>query len=159
MAEINLVKCDYGLALFDCETEYWFDGEEFGKLPTRTASALSNVFAGLRGKDFSRKSLKEWNNAHGVIESGELEGNFFGRHWELDWMQHHFEFTRADTWPQYYQVTISAPTLWQSDLQMKVPYDKLPRVPHPKKEPGFGIVEMNIPCPLNAANPSIESKP
>ena len=146
--EINLVKCDDGLVLFDYETEYWFDGEEFGVLPSTTASTLVNVFAGLRGNQFILKPLKEWNSAHGVIGSGEVPSREFGKYMQLDWKQYHFEFTRTDTYPQYYQVTISAPTLWQGTLQLKVPYDKLPRAPHPKKEPGFGPVEIYIPSSL-----------
>ncbi len=146
--EINLAKCYNGLVLFDYETEYWFDGEMFGGLPTTTASALADVFAGLRGNQFTPQPLKKWNSAHGVIGSGAVPGREFCKYLQLDWKQHHFEFTRADTWPQYYQVTISAPTLWQGTLQMKVPYDKLPRVPHPKKEPGFGPIEISLPSPL-----------
>jgi len=115
---------------------------------TTTASALANVFAGLRGNQFTPEPLKKWNSAHGVIGSGAVPGREFCKYLQLDWKQHHFEFTRADTWPQYYQVTISAPTLWQGTLQMKVPYDKLPRAPHPKKEPGFGPIEISLPSPL-----------
>ena len=146
--EINLAKCHKGLVLFDYETEYWFDGEEFGGVPSATATLLADVFDGHRGRQFNNKPLEEWNSAHGVIASGRVPGREWDKYLQLDWKQHHFEFTRTDTWPQFYQMTISAPTLWQSDLLMKVQYDKLSQTLHSKEEPGFSPVEIVIPSPL-----------
>ena len=144
---IEFVQCDDGLAFFDCCSAYWFDGEKIGQLPSKNAVVLSKIFEEIRGKEFSRKLLDEWNRAHGVISEGKGERNDLREPKQLDWKQHHFEFTITESWPKYYELTISAPSLWQNDFQMKVPYDKLPRRSHPKKEPDFGPVEVKMPSP------------
>ena len=144
---IEFVQCDDGLAFFDCCSAYWFDGEKIGQLPPKNAVALSKIFEEIRGKECSRKLLDEWNHAHGVISEEKGERNDLREPKQLDWKQHHFEFTITESWPKYYELTISAPSLWQNDFQMKVPYDKLPRRSHPKKEPDFGPVEVKMPSP------------
>ncbi len=141
---IKLVKCNSGLALFDCYAEYWFDGEKIGEIPPGMAKLLSDVFEDAR-KDMNWRPLDEWNQLHGVIGQGEVRQINYTKHSQLDWKQHHFEISYQDAWPDYYRVAISAPTLWQGELLMKVPFDYLQKVPHPKTEPGFSPVEWQIP--------------
>lgn len=141
---INLARYNDGLVLFDAYARYFFDGNSFGKVPPDAEAKLSKVIAEVC-EDLNRKPLEEWNKAHGVIAGGEVDGNFFGEKWKLDWQQHHFEFSNTELSPQCYQITISAPSLWASELCLKIPFDRLPYMPHPKQEPGFGNIEADIP--------------
>ena len=143
---INLARYNDGLVLFDSYARYFFDGNSFGTVPPDAEAILSKAITEVC-EDLNRKPLAEWNKANNVIASGELDGNMFGKNWKLDWLQHHLEIVNTELSPQYYQIAISAPSLWAADLCLKIPFDRLPYMPHPKQEPGFGGIEAHIPAP------------